>query len=202
MKLRIYKETVKLAGWQANLLSLAGRRILIQTSSTAIADYVMQGALLPSRVCQELDKAHRNFLWGSTPEKRKMHMVNWDKVTLPTDHGGLGIHASRPRNLSLLAKLNWEITNDDHSPWVRVLRAKYLSNHAINNPWASKGACSCTWAACKAAKPFLDKGLRKVIHTGDSTSFWNDTWCSTSPVCSIFFGPRNVHEEKDRKSVV
>ena len=94
MKLRIYKETVKLAGWQANLLSLAGRRILIQTSSTAIADYVMQGALLPSRVCQELDRAHRNFLWGSTPEKRKMHMVNWDKVTLPTDHGGLGIHAS------------------------------------------------------------------------------------------------------------
>ena len=144
MKLRIYKETVKLADWQANLLSLAGRRILIQTSSTAIADYVMQGALLPSRVCQELDRAHRNFLWGSTPEKRKMHMVNWDKVTLPTDHGGLGIHASRPRNLSLLAKLNWEITNNDHSPGVRVLRAKYLSNHAINNPWASKGACSRT----------------------------------------------------------
>ena len=191
----IQRTQEKLVGWQANLLSLAGRRILIQASSTTIADYVMQGALLPSRVCQELDRAHRNFLWGSTPEKRKMHMVNWDKVTFPTDHGGLGIHASRPRNLSLLAKLNWEITNDDHSPWVRVLRAKYLSNYAINNPWASKGACSRTWAACKAAKPLLDKGLRKAIHTGNSTSFWNDTWCSTSSVRSIFFGPLNVHEE-------
>ena len=90
---------------------------------------------------------------------------------------------------------SWEITNDDHSPWVRVLRAKYLSNHAINNPWSSKGACSRTWAACKAAKPLLDKGLRKVIHTGISTSFWSDTWCSLGPVRSIFFGPLNVHEE-------
>lgn len=41
----------KLAGWQANLLSLAGRRILIQSYSSAIADYVMQGALLLNRVC-------------------------------------------------------------------------------------------------------------------------------------------------------
>ena len=52
----------KLAGWQANILSLAGRRILIQSSSSAVADYVMQGALLPNRVCQEIDRANRNFL--------------------------------------------------------------------------------------------------------------------------------------------
>ena len=58
----IQKTQEKLAGWQANLLSLAGRRILIQSSSSTIADYVMQGALLPSRVCQEIDRANRNFL--------------------------------------------------------------------------------------------------------------------------------------------
>ena len=75
----------KLVGWQANLLSLAGRRILIQSSSSAIADYVMQGALLPSKVCQEIDRANRNFLWGSTPKKRKIHLVNWNTVTLPIE---------------------------------------------------------------------------------------------------------------------
>ena len=32
----------KLAGWKANLLSLAGRAILIQASSMAIPAYVMQ----------------------------------------------------------------------------------------------------------------------------------------------------------------
>ena len=105
--------------WQANLLSLAGRRILIQSSSFAIVNYVMQAALLPSRVCQEIDRANRNFLWGSTPKKRRMHMVNWEFVTLPTDHGGLNIHVAYPRNLSLLAKLDWKISVGDNSPWVK-----------------------------------------------------------------------------------
>ena len=66
----------------------------------------MQGALLPSRVCKEIDRANKNFLWDLTPEKRKMHLVNWDIVTWPKDRGGLGIHKSRTRNLALLAKLD------------------------------------------------------------------------------------------------
>ena len=102
----IHKVQEKLAGWQASLLSLAGRRTLIKSSSGTIPDYVMQGALLPSRVCKEIDRANKNFLWGLTPEKRKMHLVNWDIVTWPKDHGGLGIHKSRTRNLALLAKLD------------------------------------------------------------------------------------------------
>ena len=51
----IHKVQGKLAGWQASLLSLAGRRILIKFSLGAIPDYVMQGALLPSKVCKEID---------------------------------------------------------------------------------------------------------------------------------------------------
>ena len=106
----------KLAGWQASLLSLAGRRTLIESSSGAIPNYVMQGTLLPSKVCKEIDCANRTFLWGSTPEKRKMHLVNWDTITWPKDHGGLGILETRPRNLALIAKLNWKLQSEDHSP--------------------------------------------------------------------------------------
>lgn len=95
---------------KANLLSLAGRHILIQSSSSAIADYVMQGDLLPSLVYQEIGRANHNFLWGSTSEKRKIHLINWNIVTLPIDQGGLGIHAARPRNLALLAKLDWKLS--------------------------------------------------------------------------------------------
>ena len=77
----------------------------------------MQGALLSSKVCKEIDRANRNFLWGSTPKKRKMHLVNWDTVTRPKDHGGLGIFELRPQNLALIAKLNWKLLSEDHSPW-------------------------------------------------------------------------------------
>ena len=34
----------KLAGWKASLLSMAGRRVLIQASSSTIPTYVMQNA--------------------------------------------------------------------------------------------------------------------------------------------------------------
>lgn len=65
----IHKVQEKLVGWQASLLSLAGRRTLILSSSGAILDYVMQGALLPSEVCKEIDRANRNFL-GFNPLKK------------------------------------------------------------------------------------------------------------------------------------
>ena len=84
----VHKVQQKLFGWQASLLSLAGRRVLIQSSSNPIPDYVMQGALLPAIVCTEIDRANRNFLWGSTLEKGKMHWVNWNTVTLPKEQVG------------------------------------------------------------------------------------------------------------------
>ena len=112
----IHKVQQKLSSWQASLLSLAGRRVLIQSSSNPILDYVMQGALLHAKVCTKIDKANRNFLWGSTQEKRKIHLVNWNAVTLPKEHGGHGLHESRPRNLALLAKLNWRLLFEDSSP--------------------------------------------------------------------------------------
>ena len=94
----------------------------------------MQGTLLPSRVCQEIDHANRNFLWDSTPEKRKIHLVNWNTVTLPIDQGGLGIHAARPRNLALLAKLDWKLSTGEKLLWAKVLRAKYISSRITCSP--------------------------------------------------------------------
>ena len=151
----------------------------------------MQGALLLAKVCTEIDKANRNFLWGSTPEKRKIHLANQNAVTLPKEHGGHGLHESRPKNLAVLAKLNWRLLFEDSSPWALVLKAKYLSN----NPWSSKGAYSCTWATCKAVKPLLDTGLRKVITSGTSTSFWFNKWSLNGTLRFHLHEPLNLDEE-------
>ena len=45
----------KLLGWKANLLSLAGRAMLIQVSSAAIPSYVMQCAAFLGRVFDGID---------------------------------------------------------------------------------------------------------------------------------------------------
>ena len=67
----------KLAGWKENLLSLTGKAILIQASSSTIPSYVMQCSYLPSRILGGMDRVNRNFLWGSSELARKFHWVGW-----------------------------------------------------------------------------------------------------------------------------
>ena len=62
-----------LAGWKANMLSLAGWAVLIQASSATISSYVMQGTYLPRRILDGIDLVNRNFLWGSSETMRKIH---------------------------------------------------------------------------------------------------------------------------------
>ena len=71
----------KLAGWKANLLSLAGRVVLIQASTSTIPAYIMQSTALPKKLLDNIDRVNRKFLWGSTKEAKKVHWVGWHKVT-------------------------------------------------------------------------------------------------------------------------
>ena len=72
----------KLAGWKANLLSMAGRSGLIQASTSAIPAYVIQCNQLPGRILDGIDQVNRNFLWNSSADKKSMHWVGWKKLLL------------------------------------------------------------------------------------------------------------------------
>lgn len=63
----------KLASCKANLLSMAGRMVLIQSSSATIPAYVMQSNLLPSKILDGIDRVNRNFIWGSMDQVRRRH---------------------------------------------------------------------------------------------------------------------------------
>ena len=97
----------KLAGWKAKLLSLAGRTVLIQASSSAIPAYVMQCAQLPVRILDGIDLVNLNFLWGSLEAAKKVHWVGWHKVVISKEEGSPGLQDSKGRNKALLDKLYW-----------------------------------------------------------------------------------------------
>ena len=65
----------KLQGWKTNLLSMAGRVVIAQSILSAIPAYVMKGCMLPTQILNNLDKVSRNFVWGSTEDHKKLHMV-------------------------------------------------------------------------------------------------------------------------------
>lgn len=106
-------------------MSLAGRATLIQSVSSAIPAYVMQCNSLPASTCETLDRINRNFLWGSTAEKRKLHVVGWNKVTRPKANSGLGIRKTSCLNKALLARMNWRIFKERDKLWARTLTSKY-----------------------------------------------------------------------------
>ena len=160
----------KLAGWRTTLLSRAGKLVLVRSVAAPIAEYFMQCQVLPSKVCEGVDKTIRDFLWGSTEEKRKMHMVKWRTVTLPKDLEGLGLQSIKDRNLAILAKLCWRLVSANGSPWVAMLSAKYLTPNRLtkegkNLPYSS------IWTACKKGGPFYAKGLKWAMRNGGQINF-------------------------------
>ena len=84
--------------------------------------------MLHGKVQEGVDRVNRNFLWGSSKDRQKMHWVGWRKVTRPKEHEGLGLQMAKGRNTALLAKLNWRFHSEKNAPWARVLRLKYC-NH-------------------------------------------------------------------------
>lgn len=108
----------KLAGWKARLLSRAGRLVLAKSAAAPIAEYFMQCHSLPTKICDSLDKMMRDFIWGSTEERRRMHMVKWSTVTLPKELEGLGLFSMKHRNEAILAKLVGGLLMRRESLWL------------------------------------------------------------------------------------
>ena len=57
----------------------------MQSVKKPIPNFIIQGSLLPTRTCKRIGQANRNFIWGSTPDKKKMHLVNYNKVKMPKE---------------------------------------------------------------------------------------------------------------------
>lgn len=130
----------KLAGWKANLLSLAGRIILTKSVTSIIPNYMMQCVALPPKI----DKLNRNFIWGSSENKKKIHLIGCNKITKAKEEGGLGIQAAKPKNTAILAKLNWRFHSEKSSLWVRVLTNKYRGQRRIPRSATTFSLCSST----------------------------------------------------------
>ncbi|PKI72315.1 hypothetical protein CRG98_007295 [Punica granatum] len=70
--------------------------------------------MLPQSITFSLDRLNRDFWWGSSSEKRRMHLVNRDTVILPKADCGLGSANWKALRVELLAwdrGSKWAIDN-------------------------------------------------------------------------------------------
>lgn len=170
------KVASKLSGWKGRFLSLAGKMTLTKSVLSSIPVHTMSTISLPASTLNGLDKISRSFLWGSTVEKRKQHLVAWDRVCLPKEDGGLGIRSAKPMNQALLGKVGWRLIHDRDSLWARVLRKKYKVGDIQDSSWMkTKSTGSSTWRSVQLG---LQEGvlprLTWILGDGREVRFWTN----------------------------
>lgn len=180
----------RIASWNNKQLPFASRKTLINSIVETFPSHVMHCNFLPITTLKSIDRLSRDFLWGSTRDRRKLHAVNWCNVTKGKKFGGLGIRSMQKVNLVSMAKLSWRLHQDDHSLWARVLRGRYNISHPNNSN------CSSTWRGIQKGHSLLLRGSRSLIGDGSSTSFWFDNWTGDGPLRSLIEGPLNWKEDE------
>jgi hypothetical protein len=63
-------------------------------------------------VAKRIEKLQRDFLWGGVGDDFKFHLVNWSKVCMNKEVGGLGVRNLIQFNHALLGKWLWRLANE------------------------------------------------------------------------------------------
>lgn len=88
LKDRIWK---KCQSWSAKYLSRAGKEVLIKSVAQEIPSYCMGAFLIPTSLCEEIERTMNSFYWGSKRNgSRGINWMRWDKLSLHKSRGGLG----------------------------------------------------------------------------------------------------------------
>ena len=165
----------EIAGWKGNLLSNAGREILIKAVAQATPTYTMSVFKLPDSLCKELNSMMGNFWWGQKGRERRMAWVSWEKLCKPKSDEGMGFRDFKALNLALLAKQGWRMLENPNALVHRVYKAKYFANESFLNAQVGRRP-SYVWRSIMAAKDIIMKGSQWCIGNGQKVHIWEDRW--------------------------
>ncbi|KAJ4788160.1 RNA-directed DNA polymerase (reverse transcriptase)-related family protein [Rhynchospora pubera] len=115
----------KLAGWKSNMLSHAGRLVLIKSVLMTMPVYYMSLEMLPRGVIKDINKLMAKFFWGKTNQTRYLSLIAWKNVCKPVEKGGLGVKHLQSFGEALFMKIVWALMADEDKPWVQMCKAKY-----------------------------------------------------------------------------
>lgn len=132
----------------------------------------MQYFLLPTTISASINKIQHDFLWGTSAQRRKLHLVQWNIVIFPKKQGGLGIIKERDKNLSLLGQLYWRVLTCPSALWTQTLIAKYHTH---------KSSLFFIWRNIQKGKLICDQGLVWSIGEGKCVNFWEHRRIPNSP---------------------
>lgn len=184
-------------GWSEQLLSCAGREVLIKANAQAVPTYPMSCFKLPEQVLKKMKTYISNFWWGSSVDSHKIHWQRWTKLTKAKGEGGMGFRDMPLFNQAMLGKQGWRLLVRPDSLCASVLKGKYFPNCDFLVA-SRKRKCSETWRAILHGRDALVKGMIRRVGPWDF-NIWSTNWLGGSSPRKPLFRPEHsdvsqVHE--------
>lgn len=136
---------------------------LAQASLINIPGYVFRSTLILASLCDAAEKICRDFIWGSTVDAKKRHLIAWDRLCCPKDEGGLGFRNLKIFNKAHMMKLAWSMLIHQDKLWVRIMKAKYSCSLYHVPKFYHKAKSTSTWRAIVNAWADVKNNIIYVI---------------------------------------
>ncbi|KAL0302797.1 UNVERIFIED_CONTAM: hypothetical protein Sangu_3077700 [Sesamum angustifolium] len=175
------KVDTRLAGWNHQTMSYAGRLQLIKSVLSTLHTYWASVFILPKGVLKNLEKKMRTFLWQGQ-SGRGNAKVAWAQICKPKAEGGLGISSLITMNQALILKQLWRLLQNDGTSiwvdWVQQYRLRHSTFWTFNRTTGS-----WSWKKMLKLRPLLQRGVVYKVGDGSSFSLWQDIWHERGPLC-------------------
>lgn len=142
----------------------------------SVASFHMQHEKIPKAICNDIEKAQRQFIWGGSSDQRKARLINWKTLCTPRLAGGLSFKSLVSMNEAFLLKLGWRILASLDSLWVKVMKGKY------DRGQFQQFQCKCypydskVWKDISSVWPILTSNIKFCLGNGEKIKFWKHTW--------------------------
>nr|GEZ69772.1 RNA-directed DNA polymerase, eukaryota [Tanacetum cinerariifolium] len=186
-RMHLWNETVdkvkkRLSKFKMNTLSIEGHLTLIKSVLSSTLLYHLSLFKAPMGVLNYIESLRSHFFNGHDIKSKKATWVNWKKVLVAKDRGGLGISSLYAMNRGLLLKWVWRFVSQKNTLWARVIQALHGVDGKIGT--LLKGGHRSCWTSIIQEMNNMDqKGInfmsfiRIKLGNGAKTRFWEDKWC-------------------------
>lgn len=131
---------------------------------------------LPIRVCDEIDKKCRLFVWGGGDQQRKIHTLSWGELCEPKKTGALGLKSTHVMNKAFLMKAGWRLNIRKKALWSDLIRSKYKCGKEGRLHVDKDKHGSNFWRGLCKNWDMLETNLSWRVGNGQQIRFWIDEW--------------------------
>jgi hypothetical protein len=112
-------------------MSYAAKETLRKSVLQAQATYSMSCFQLSKGTCKTITSIWAKFWRSGYLDKRSMHWLAWEKLSVPKSQGGMGFRNLEAFNIALLGKQAWRMMMYPNSLCAQVLKNRYFRDRSF-----------------------------------------------------------------------